>query len=201
MLGLALDTSYIFASVAIVKNGKLMCFELNDSKNKQAELLNLMIEKAKNTLKVNFEDFNYIAVTTGPGRFTGIRVGISVANALGFTLKIPLLPVSNFDVIAYCTDIERLGIALEAGVNKFYFQEFNNKKSISKITVINLDELDEIKKRVNLVGNIDNIEEKFVVNAKHVARYANYKLNYTTDNRGNFMSNYIKPQYIINNYK
>lgn len=201
MLGLALDTSYLLASVAIVKNAEVLYFELNDSKNKQAESLNLMIEKANTTTKVNFKDFNYIAITTGPGRFTGMRVGVSTANALGFILKIPLLPISNFDVIAFSMDTKRLGIALEAGVDKFYFQEFNNKKSISEITIITLDELHKIKKKLHLAGNIDEADTKFVVNAKNVAKFANHKLNYTANNLTSFMSHYIKPQYIINNYK
>ncbi|MSO14189.1 tRNA (adenosine(37)-N6)-threonylcarbamoyltransferase complex dimerization subunit type 1 TsaB [Rickettsiales endosymbiont of Trichoplax sp. H2] len=201
MLGLALDTSYLLASVAIVKNAKVLYFDLNDNKNEQAESLNLMIEKANATTKISFKDYNYIAITTGPGRFTGMRVGITAANALGFILKIPLLPVSNFDIIAFSLNIKKLGIVLEAGIDKFYFQEFNNKKSISEITIITLDELHKIKKRIYLAGNIDEVHTKFIINAENVAKFANHKLNYTTNNLTNFMSNYVKPQYIINNYK
>ena len=201
MIGLALDTSYLLASVAIIKDAEVLCFELNDNKNKQTESLNLIIEKANAATKISFKDYNYIAITTGPGRFTGMRVGISAANALGFILKIPLLPISNFDVIAFSLDINKLGIVLEAGVGKFYFQEFNNKKSISEISIITLDELHKIKKRLHLAGNINEADTKFIVNAKNVAKFANHKLNYSANNLTNYMYNYIKPQYIINNYK
>ena len=77
MIGLTLDTSHLYASIAISKNDKVMYFKKNKKVNKQAETLNLMIEEAMSDLRLSFSDLNYIAVATGPGKFTGLRPGMT----------------------------------------------------------------------------------------------------------------------------
>ena len=49
-----------------------------------------LIDKVLKSNNINLSDINKIKVNTGPGSFTGLRVGISIANALGFFLKIPI---------------------------------------------------------------------------------------------------------------
>ena len=49
-----------------------------------------LIDKVLKANNINLSDINKIKVNTGPGSFTGLRVGISIANALGFFLKIPI---------------------------------------------------------------------------------------------------------------
>ena len=196
MIGLTLDTSYLYASVAISENDKILYFKNNEKVNRQAETLNLMIEEAIRNLKLSFKDLKYIAVTTGPGRFTGLRVGVCVGNALHFALKVPLLPMCNLATIAFNHQEKNIGVVLEAGVEKYYFQEFNNKINISPIKIIKKEEMCEIKKKLYLVGNVDQVNDKFFLNAKHIAKFANYKLK----NLKNLIPNYLKPQYIINNY-
>jgi len=69
-------------------------FETNARKEKSQKLLAFIEECLKNVGK-NAKDIKNIKVNTGPGSFTGLRVGVSVANALGFTLNIP---VNNKDI-------------------------------------------------------------------------------------------------------
>ena len=64
-------------------------FEEKTDIQKSQNLLPL-IEKTLKSEKLNLKDITEIQVNEGPGSFTGIRVGISVANALGFVLKIPV---------------------------------------------------------------------------------------------------------------
>ena len=54
----------------------------------------------------------------------------------------------------------------------------------------------EIKKKLYLVGNVDEVNDKFFLDAKHIAKFANYKLKKLK----NLIPNYLMPQYIINNY-
>ena len=153
MIGLTLDTSYLYASIAISENDKILYFKNNEKVNKQAETLNLMIEKAISNLKLSFKDLKYIAVTTGPGRFTGLRVGVCVGNALHFALKVPLLPMCNLATIAFNHQEKNIGVVLEAGVEKYYFQEFSNKINISPIKIIKKEEMREIKKKLYYCTN------------------------------------------------
>jgi tRNA threonylcarbamoyladenosine biosynthesis protein TsaB len=196
MIGLTLDTSYLYASIAISEKDKVVYFKNNEKVNKQAEMLNLMIEEAMSDLRLSFKDLNYIAVATGPGRFTGLRVGICAGNALHFALKIPLIPVCNLVAIAFDCNEKNVGVLLEAGVEKYYFQEFDNKINTSPIKIITKDEISKIRKELFLVGNVEQVNEKFLLDARHVAKFASHKLK----NLKNLVPNYLKPQYIINNY-
>lgn len=57
---------------------------------KKSQVVLPMIERLLNNHKISIRDIGEIRVHTGPGSFTGLRVGISIANALSFTLKIPV---------------------------------------------------------------------------------------------------------------
>lgn len=62
-----------------------------------AETLNQQIEKLFNLNKIGYKDLSGIGVYGGPGSFTGLRIGISVANALAYGLNIPIVSMSNED--------------------------------------------------------------------------------------------------------
>ena len=196
MLGLIIDTSYLYASVAIMSNSIVLDSQSNTKINKQTKDLNTMIEESMKKLGLDFQMLHYVAVSTGPGRFIGLRVGISTANALHLALKTPLLGMSNFDVIGYHYQKPKLGIVLNANGQHVYFQEYQYATSISKIQVINKCQLLNIKKNIYLVGNVEQVDEQFILSMHHFAKFTYYKLS----NTKNMALGYIKPQYVINNY-
>ncbi|OGH37527.1 MAG: hypothetical protein A3B44_02955 [Candidatus Levybacteria bacterium RIFCSPLOWO2_01_FULL_38_21] len=61
-----------------------------NQKMKRAQVVLRLIDKLLTKHKLSIYDLNKIKVNTGPGSFTGLRVSISIANALGFFLKIPI---------------------------------------------------------------------------------------------------------------
>lgn len=88
MITLFIDTAKRKEIVVSLKiNGKVHKKTL---KNGKAEKVLPLIEKALKEKNLTFKDLNAVEVNPGPGSFTGLRVGISIANALGFALKIPV---------------------------------------------------------------------------------------------------------------
>lgn len=75
--------------VGIREKGKVIREETEENEYGSQVLLSL-IEKLLKSQKLEFKDLTGIEVETGPGSFTGIRVGVSIANALGFALGIPV---------------------------------------------------------------------------------------------------------------
>jgi tRNA threonylcarbamoyladenosine biosynthesis protein TsaB len=97
MLVLALDTTTSSGSCALVRDGRVVCEQVNDAPNAHAEHLpgDLMslIDGADTTLA----DIDVFAVATGPGSFTGLRIGIATMQGLAFAEGKPLIGVSGFD--------------------------------------------------------------------------------------------------------
>lgn len=70
---------------------------------KLAETINSQIEKILNKSSFSYEDLEGIAVFKGPGSFTGLRIGASVANALAYSLNIPIVARSGRDWLGQST--------------------------------------------------------------------------------------------------
>lgn len=87
---LFIDTSEIYiAEVALEINGKRFD-KTSESKVLKSQMVLPLIEILLTEHKLKLTDITEIAVATGPGSFTGLRVGATVANALGYLLNIPV---------------------------------------------------------------------------------------------------------------
>ncbi len=75
--------------VSLKKEEKIVA-SLSEENEYGSQALLPLIEKLLKSRKLEFKDLEEIEVETGPGSFTGLRVGVSVANALGFALGIPI---------------------------------------------------------------------------------------------------------------
>lgn len=75
--------------VSLKKEGKIVK-TLSKSREYGSQLLLPLIEKILKQEKIKYRDLKEIEVETGSGSFTGLRVGVSVANALGYSLNIPV---------------------------------------------------------------------------------------------------------------
>ena len=73
--------------VVLKRDGKVV-ESMNEGNKYGSQVLLPLISKILDREKMNFQDIKEIAVETGPGSFTGVRVGVAVANALGFALGI-----------------------------------------------------------------------------------------------------------------
>lgn len=98
---LALDSSGIVASVAVLENDILLAeYTVNYKKTHSQTLLPMLDEVVKMT-ELDMESVDAIAVAAGPGSFTGLRIGSATAKGLGLALKKPLIPVPTVDALAY----------------------------------------------------------------------------------------------------
>lgn len=102
-----LETSTKVCSVAISENGKP-----KDSITEKAESfahserLNILIHDLLSRNNLNFEDLNAVSVASGPGSYTGLRIGVSTAKGLCFALGLPLIAIDSLQSLAHVA-IER----------------------------------------------------------------------------------------------
>ena len=100
-LAIAIDTSTDTASLAIAKDGEILAeLTWRCQKNHSQELMPNLSQLLKLT-KLERKSISYIIVARGPGSFNGLRVGISTAKALAFSLEIPIVGISTLEAEAY----------------------------------------------------------------------------------------------------
>ncbi len=98
---LALESSALVASVAIVTEEELVgLYTINYKKTHSQTLLPMLDELCKQ-IELNTEEIDAIAVTGGPGSFTGLRIGAATAKGLGLAWGKPLISVPTAEAMAY----------------------------------------------------------------------------------------------------
>jgi len=98
---LAIDTSTDTASVALVQDGEVLAeLTWRSGQNHTVELLP-QLAHLLNQAKLNLQSTSGIIVAKGPGSFNGLRVGISTAKGLAFSLGIPIVSIGTLEVEAY----------------------------------------------------------------------------------------------------
>ncbi len=98
---LHIETSTNVCSVALSNNSKLIFNISEDSGMKHAEKLSPFVAEALKELKKQNLQLDAVAVSSGPGSYTGLRIGVSTAKGLCYGFNIPLLAIDTLDVLAY----------------------------------------------------------------------------------------------------
>lgn len=112
---LAVDTALGACSVAILDNDQLLAHRFEVMQRGHAEALAPMVEAAMQDAASDFTTLDRLAVTTGPGTFTGQRVGLAFMRALRIALDIPLVGLTTLAVMAHQAMAEcgiAIGVAL-----------------------------------------------------------------------------------------
>ena len=97
---LCLECSATPASVAIIEDGKIIGSSFINIKLTHSQTLMPMVESLLKATKISISDIDGIAISQGPGSFTGIRIGISAAKGLAFTKNLPCVGVSTLRAMA-----------------------------------------------------------------------------------------------------
>ena len=98
---LNLETSSTNCSVCVAKDGEILAIrELNSANYSHAEKLHIFIEEVMQEASVQMQDLEAVAVSKGPGSYTGLRIGVSAAKGLCYALGIPLISVATLKSMA-----------------------------------------------------------------------------------------------------
>jgi len=98
---LALETATLVSSVALATADTLLAEMTLQTKKTHSELLMPHIDKILSMAQVSKADLKAVAVSVGPGSFTGLRIGLATAKTLAYALKVPLIGVPTLAALAY----------------------------------------------------------------------------------------------------
>lgn len=186
MIILAIDSSSKVATVALMKDGKLLGeITLNDKKEHSVILMTI-IQNLLNNNNLNVDDIDGYVVSKGPGSFTGLRIGMATIKGLSFGSNKPYVSVSSLDALALsvanfdgiiCPIMDALRNSVYTCLFKGYSpltnssqikektELSNSLEKLSDYTALDIDELIEI---------IKTKKEKVIFIGDGVDKYKNY---------------------------
>ena len=125
---LNIETATKNCSVSIAKNGEtILCKEIAEEGYSHAEKLHVFIEDVIADSGISVNDLAAVAVSQGPGSYTGLRIGVSAAKGLCFALNIPLIAVDTLQTLASQAQVSEGKIIpmLDARRMEVYSEVFN----------------------------------------------------------------------------
>jgi tRNA threonylcarbamoyladenosine biosynthesis protein TsaB len=97
---LSIETATQVCSVALTKGKKTIAIEETNIENSHSSKLTIFIQELCKRANVKLEEVDVVAVSSGPGSYTGLRIGVSVAKGLCFSLEKPLISVETLHAMA-----------------------------------------------------------------------------------------------------
>ena len=154
-----IETATTNCSVSLAKDGKtILLKEIANQGYSHAEKLHVFIEEIIAESKIEIEDLNAIAVSAGPGSYTGLRIGTSAAKGLSFALNIPLIAIDTLTSLANKVSFSDGFIIpmIDARRMEVYSAIFNsNKEMIRKVEaqIISENSFDTITEKIYFIGD------------------------------------------------
>lgn len=178
---LALDGSGLTAGVAVLDENKVLADYSVNYKKTHSQTLLPMLDEVMKMLEMEVSEMDYIALTGGPGSFTGLRICAGMAKGLGLALNKPLVSVPTVEALAYNYEGSDKLICplMDARRNQVYtgiysFEEIENPEgeSFARIQVISEQEAVSIQEIIEKVNNLGRevifLGDGVLVNEKYI---------------------------------
>lgn len=163
---LAIETSQV-GSISLMKGGEEIGFWIGGKENSRSQDLVLEISRLLDENHMSKHDISLIAVATGPGSFTGLRVGISIAMGLSQALGCSRIGIPTLTAMSLIEPETDIICMVPAGKEQCYWQAFKESKATTKIHLTNTNDLKAViekqtsTKVVSEFYSIDKLKELF----------------------------------------
>ncbi len=156
--------------VGLLKDGRLILNKEISSNNNHSTNLVPTIEKVLDESNVKVNAINEIIVVNGPGSFTGVRIGVTVAKTLAHTLKAKIKTITSVEALGLNDDVSKKIVIVSDRKGKYY-GIFENNKLINDITYLSNSEFEELLKNYLGYKIIDNEH----IDVERIYNYLNEK--------------------------
>ncbi len=129
MLVLAIDTTTSVCSVALARDDRLLAEITTNLARTHSQRLLPLVENLMAETGLKPEDLELLAVTRGPGSFTGLRIGIATIKGMGLALDLPVVGVSTLQVLAHNFSAGLICPVLNARLNQVYTALYRTGRS------------------------------------------------------------------------
>lgn len=171
---LNIETATKNCSVALAKNGQTIALkELATENFSHAEKLHVFIEELLKENQLRFSNIQAIAVSQGPGSYTGLRIGVSAAKGLCYALSIPLIAIDTLQLLAYQLKVSS-GIivpmidARRMEVYTSYYDLNYQKLTPTEALIVDATSFEEETNTLHLIGDGASKFKEVLTDAKFV---------------------------------
>lgn len=197
--------------MALAKEGMtILCKEIAEEGYSHAERLHVFIEEIIKEVGITLQDLCAVAVSQGPGSYTGLRIGVSAAKGLCYALDIPLIAVDTLQVLASQVNVSGGFIIpmIDARRMEVYSAVFNSnleKKRAVCAEIITEDSFEDLQEAVYFVGDCAEKCKTVLTKTNHIfledIKYPSAKemsaLSYEKFKAGNTVDvAYFEPYYL-----
>ena len=135
MLTLGIETATAVCSVALVREGRMIAEYRHQQAKMHAEIIAQLIENQMNACGLSFAELEGIGISTGPGSYTGLRIGMSFAKSLAFAHDLPIAAIPTCEAMAFAlpADIESIAIVLPSRRGEVYAALYQRERDRLKM--------------------------------------------------------------------
>ena len=178
MYTLFVDTHSEHIFLSLFNEDKVFTKE-KESFHEHSKIILPLLQEMMKELCITFKDIESIIVVNGPGSFTGIRIGLSIVKILGYTLDIPVYPISTLTLYLISSESNKDKMAVIEDNKGYYISVFDKDNNI----VVNERYVEDIN---------DFKEYEIVKNKIDINKLKNYKNNLEKINIHLLKANYVK---------
>lgn len=194
MIFLFIDTSISFPTISLVKDGEVLFNFHEEIKSDMSSKILSIIDFGLKKSNISIKSINKIFVVTGPGSFTGVRIGVTIAKTIAWSLNIPVIPISSLEYIATTkTNKKYLISMIDARRGNVFAGIYDSDLNIIKKDVLISKE--ELLEGINNFDyellSYDNFEH-VIKPIPNVLKIVNKHINDTGVNPHNLKPNYLK---------
>jgi len=165
---LGIDTSTKFCNLGLIEDEDILIeCTINGLKKKHSSILVPAIKNLLKTIDLKIEEINGIAVSIGPGSFTGLRIGLSVAKGLCYARSLPLLGIPTLDAMAF--PFKKIPYlicpVLESKKDEIYDVVFRGGVSLHKVMDYKCEDIQ------SLLFRLSPLKEKIIFSGDGIKKY------------------------------
>lgn len=152
MITLGIDTSFHYLTLVLFDEDTILASIQKEAFKKQSELVLVEIEQLFIKANLKPKDLKAIVVTDGPGSYTGLRIGLTIAKVLGSLANIEIYTISSLQVLAGIA--EDIHVLLDARAKRVYYAHYRNGKVVGEEQILSIAELSSrIKPYDHIIGD------------------------------------------------
>ncbi|MGN0514015.1 MAG: tRNA (adenosine(37)-N6)-threonylcarbamoyltransferase complex dimerization subunit type 1 TsaB [Lachnospiraceae bacterium] len=152
---LAIESATMVASVALISDETLLAEYTVNHKKTHSQTLLSMIDEIVSMIEMPLEDLDAIAVSGGPGSFTGLRIGSATGKGLGLALNKPLIHIPTLEAMAYqfCGTDYVICPMMDARRQQVYSGIYKCDKDIEVLYDQSIEQIEDVIERLNNMGS------------------------------------------------